>query len=159
MSTSRDSREAWVEAVADAWRRAGHRFTPVRRILCTVIAATEEAWEVETLLERARKEDRGISITTVYRTVGLLVETGFLVEQTGPDRRQQYFRQPGPGAGTSVLACQDCGKVFPYEHPCLVLREQPSVHARGFIPERYSLRVDVRCPRVQQSDGCPEQQD
>ncbi|MGJ3243786.1 MAG: Fur family transcriptional regulator [Opitutales bacterium] len=157
MNPAEQGCDDWVQTVAAAWRATGHRFTPVRRILCSVIAEQSEAFEVESLLERARRQDRGISITTVYRTVGLLVESGFLEEQRGQDRRQLYFRRPGPGLGSSVIACRDCGKVFPYDEPCLVLRELPSIRARGFLADRLSLRVDARCRHAAGADGCPEQ--
>ena len=69
---------------------AGLRMTEQRRTIAAILQAATDHPDVEELYRRAAKEDAGISLATVYRTVKLLEETGILEKHEFGDGRARY---------------------------------------------------------------------
>ncbi|PSC04884.1 transcriptional repressor [Alsobacter soli] len=68
--------------------------TGQRRTIARVIAEAEDHPDVEELHRRAHDIDRGISISTVYRTVKLLEDSGIIARLDLKDGRARYERKP-----------------------------------------------------------------
>lgn len=68
----------------------GLRMTGQRRIIASVLQASDDHPDVEELYARASAEDAGISIATVYRTVKLFEEAGILDKLEFGDGRARY---------------------------------------------------------------------
>ncbi len=70
--------------------QAGMRMTSQRRIIARVISEATDHPDVEALHRRAVRQDAGISIATVYRTVRLFEEAGILTRHDFGDGRSRY---------------------------------------------------------------------
>lgn len=68
----------------------GLRMTEQRRIIARVLQQSADHPDVEELYARALKQDPGISIATVYRTVKLFEEAGILDKLEFGDGRARY---------------------------------------------------------------------
>ncbi|WP_188520317.1 Fur family transcriptional regulator [Alsobacter metallidurans] len=68
--------------------------TGQRRTIARVLAEAEDHPDVEELHRRAHDIDRGISISTVYRTVKLLEDSGIIARLDLKDGRARYERTP-----------------------------------------------------------------
>lgn len=68
----------------------GLRMTGQRRIIAAVLQESDDHPDVEELYNRAIKQDRHISIATVYRTVKLFEESGILEKLEFGDGRARY---------------------------------------------------------------------
>ncbi|MGB7316618.1 MAG: Fur family transcriptional regulator [Planktotalea sp.] len=68
----------------------GLRMTGQRRVIASVLQASDDHPDVEELYARASAEDAGISIATVYRTVKLFEEAGILEKLEFGDGRARY---------------------------------------------------------------------
>jgi len=136
------------------WTARGSRMTGVRRIICRCIFAAEDAFDAEELLRRARAEDKMISLSTVYRTLSALAESGLLVEVEGRDGEKNYNVADQATNASSHVVCEDCGHVTPLDNPCLALRESPAARAAGFQPSKISLRFEASCDELKQTGKC-----
>ncbi|GGH33798.1 transcriptional repressor [Alsobacter metallidurans] len=91
VSPSRQPRNNPIEQRCVA---AGLRMTGQRRTIARVLAEAEDHPDVEELHRRAHDIDRGISISTVYRTVKLLEDSGIIARLDLKDGRARYERTP-----------------------------------------------------------------
>lgn len=68
----------------------GIRMTEQRKVIASIIAASDDHPHVEEVYARAHKIDPRISIATVYRTVKLLQEEGVIYKHDFGDGRARY---------------------------------------------------------------------
>lgn len=72
----------------------GLRMTGQRRVIAGVLAEADDHPDVEELHRRAAAHDGRISISTVYRTVRLLEDTGIIARLDLKDGRARYEKAP-----------------------------------------------------------------
>lgn len=68
----------------------GMRMTEQRRIIARVLESAADHPDVEELYRRASEIDKGISISTVYRTVKLFEDAGIIERHDFRDGRSRY---------------------------------------------------------------------
>jgi len=136
------------------WSERGRRMTTVRRIICETLFRQQGSIDAEQLLRAARESDKLISISTVYRTLSALTDSGLIVEIEGRDGEKNYNVADRETNATSHIVCEDCGQVIPLENPCLSLREAPAARAAGFNPSRISLRFEAGCEQLRKTGLC-----
>ncbi len=155
MQSEAHSRNAELMRQAEAyWTERGSRITTVRRIICRTLFEQSDAIDAETLLRLARKTDKLISLSTVYRTLSGLVKAGILVEIEGRDGKKNYNVANAATNASTHIVCKDCGHVFPVENPCLSLRESAVARSAGFQPSKISLRFEADCESLKQKGTC-----
>lgn len=71
-------------------RENGMRMTGQRRVIARVLSHAKDHPDVEEVHRRAHGEDNNISLSTVYRTVRLFEEAGFLERHEFGDGRARY---------------------------------------------------------------------
>ncbi|MGF1451448.1 MAG: Fur family transcriptional regulator [Opitutales bacterium] len=147
------------DAQLDEWferlRACGQRLTAPRRTILRAALHIGGPFTAEDLLAEARREDRMISLATVYRTLGLVEEAGILrkVDTYDGDERRHY-EVDKPGEPRAVLECQDCGATVPLDAACLDLRERYLVKQLGFAANQISLRIRAACERNRREGFC-----
>jgi Fur family peroxide stress response transcriptional regulator len=99
----------------DATLPAGRRLTRQRRVVYDALSRTTEHPDAEKLIALVRRRDRGISVATVYNTLRLLVDAGWVRELRGLGPKTRY------DANTSHhdhFTCRICGTVtdIPAQH-------------------------------------------
>lgn len=127
----------------DAFRERGMRWTPQRRLILDVLSSTKGHVTGSEIVERVRVRDVDATPSTVYRTLDVLEELGYLHHSHGPDGREEFHVLPDVEHGH--LQCQTCGEswdVAPDEVQALVgiLRE-----SRGFSLDVGHLTISGRC--------------
>lgn len=109
MTGSRDERSlrppGWSDLPARL-RERGLRWTPQRRTLIEVLAATTGHVTGSELVERCRERDATTVPSTVYRTLDVLEELGVLTHAHGVDGREEFHVLPGAEHGH--LHCSQC---------------------------------------------------
>jgi len=83
-----------ADAIERACRGKGLRITGPRRVIARVIGEAEDHPDVVELHRRALAHDRGISLSTVYRTVKLLENEGIIERLDFRGERSRYERAP-----------------------------------------------------------------
>ena len=100
---------AW-DTVRDRLRERGLRWTPQRRVLVDVLAATDGHITGSELVERCRSVDPATVPSTVYRTLDVLEELGIVRHGHGADGREEFHVRPEQDHGH--LHCQRCGRAW-----------------------------------------------
>lgn len=160
MPTDRHSQnEEWLEAARQFWKSRNSGMTSVRKVICQVLLEQEETFDAEVLLEKCRKTDTLISLSTVYRTLRHLVEAGLLLELEGIEDKHLYRLRRGCEHSDSTLVCTDCHAVFSMDDPCLALRESDRARRLGFTPKRLSLRMETSCNELKETGECSKRRD
>jgi Fur family ferric uptake transcriptional regulator len=88
-------------------RDRGMRWTPQRRLILDVLSATTGHVTGSEIVERCRARDPEATPSTVYRTLDVLEELGYLHHSHGPDGREEFHVLPDAEHGH--LQCQSCG--------------------------------------------------
>lgn len=101
------SREPWL-SVKERLRERGMRWTPQRRTLVDVLAASAGHVTGAELVERCRAVDPTTIPSTVYRTLDVLEELGLVRHGHGADGREEYHIDPAGEHGH--LHCAECGR-------------------------------------------------
>jgi Fur family transcriptional regulator, ferric uptake regulator len=92
----------------DRLHASGLRWTPQRRTLIDVLAATDGHVTGAELVERCREIDATTTPSTVYRTLDVLEDLGAVRHHHGPDGREEFHVLPGREHGH--LHCRSCGR-------------------------------------------------
>ncbi|MFC1667711.1 Fur family transcriptional regulator [Candidatus Omnitrophota bacterium] len=98
------------------FRGCGHRITAPRQAILDVLGKTNEHLSAEDIYIKVHKIYPGIGLTTVYRTVELLVDMGLLFKFDFGDKRARYELVEGPKGERHHhhLVCTSCNRVIDY---------------------------------------------
>ena len=133
---------AWTDA-RDALRARGLRWTPQRRLILEVLAGTTGHITGSELVDRCRARDPATIPSTVYRTLDVLEELGYLRHSHGADGREEYHVQPaGEHAHLRCLACGGSWEIEGDEARDLVERLGAE---RGFEVQLSHVMIGGRC--------------
>ncbi len=100
-------------------RARGKRITSQRALLLQIIQESAGHLDAEGLYRRAKGRDPRINLTTVYRTLNLLKESGLIEPSylTHDHHREQF--EPKPDAEHYHFTCVQCAKVIEFESPLI----------------------------------------
>ena len=132
----------------------GLRHTRQREVIIEAAFNTTDHFTAEELWERARKIDSTASRATLYRTLGLLVESG-LLKEIDLGRDQTYY-DPNfvDHPHHNHLICLDCQKVVEFEDVHMSLLEDCITRRLGFRPETSSVRIEASCDELRLKGIC-----
>lgn len=138
---SRDS-TPW-SGVREQLRSRGLRWTPQRRSIIDVLAGTSGHVTGAEVVERCRERDRETTPSTVYRTLDVLEELGYLHHSHGADGREEYHVLPETEhAHLRCLACGAAWEIGGEEARELVEKLRAS---RGFEVALTHVSIGGRC--------------
>ncbi|MEA2082073.1 MAG: transcriptional repressor [Elusimicrobiota bacterium] len=92
-------------------RGMGRRMTVPRRAVFEVVSASSEHLSAEDIYMAVHKKYSGVGLTTIYRTLELLVNTGVLIKQRFGEGGARYEYTGGAVKEHAHLVCLSCGKV------------------------------------------------
>ena len=147
---------AWSD-VRDQLRARGLRWTPQRRLILDVLGATQGHVTGSEIVERCRAKDPETTPSTVYRTLDVLEELGYLHHSHGADGREEFHVLPH--AEHAHLRCDRCSgswEITTDEANALVDGLQRS---RGFRVHLGHLTVTGVCAECAASAAVPETSD
>ncbi len=94
-------------------RQHGYKITPQRRIILGAITHIHEHLTPAALYDRVSREDPGIGLVTIYRTLEILASLGLICEMhLGGNYRSYLMRRPS--GHHHHLICSDCGTVVDF---------------------------------------------
>ncbi len=98
------------------FRGCGYRLTVPREIILDVLSKTSKHLSAEDIYMIVHKTYSNIGLTTIYRTLELLVQIGLVCKFEFGDGRARYELSEGP-KGTRHhhhLVCTNCDRVIDY---------------------------------------------
>jgi len=125
----------------------GCKLTPQRLAIVRVLSEAEEHLTPAEVLERGREIHPELGLTTVYRTLELLRQLGF-VRRVHLDEGCRAYAQMREREGHH-LVCQACHRVVDF--PCTGLGEliEDTARRTGFAVESHLLALAGFCPACQ----------
>jgi Fur family ferric uptake transcriptional regulator len=98
------------------FRGCGYRLTIPRQSILNVLSSTSKHLSAEEIYMAVHRLHPNIGLTTVYRTLELLVQMGLLSKYDFGDGRARYELFEGPKGirHHHHLVCTDCGRVIDY---------------------------------------------
>jgi len=131
--------DAQIERFVESCRRLGLKATHQRIEVFREIIQSDEHPDAETLFQRVRTRIPSLSRNTVYSTLQLLLDQGFIATLGLPSDRRRFEGNLEPH---HHLVCTSCGKVQDFSDPeCLELKPLPQFSAWGAVE---SVHVELR---------------
>ncbi|MEW6163346.1 MAG: Fur family transcriptional regulator [Nitrospirota bacterium] len=98
------------------FKGCGYRLTIPRKAILDVLSKTTEHLSAEDIYLKVHKTYPAIGLTTVYRTLELLVQTGMIFKFDFGDGRARYELSEGPKSigHHHHLVCTGCGRIVDY---------------------------------------------
>lgn len=98
------------------FRECGYRLTVPRETILDVLSKTSEHLSAEDIYLKVHKSYPAIGLTTIYRTLGLLVQMGLVFKYDFGDGLARYELSIGTKGirHHHHLVCTNCGKVIDY---------------------------------------------
>jgi Fur family ferric uptake transcriptional regulator len=140
--TANPDRASWAQ-IRDQIRSRGLRWTPQRRLILDVLEATEGHVTGSELVERCRLRDPDTTPSTVYRTLDVLEELGYLSHSHSVAGREEFHVLPG--AEHAHLQCRDCGRTWEMDAQDAAAVVAPVRDRVGFIADVGHLTISGRC--------------
>jgi Fur family transcriptional regulator, ferric uptake regulator len=124
-------------------RARGLRWTPQRKLILDVLGGSRGHVTGSEIVERCRRREPETTPSTVYRTLAVLEDLGYLHHSHGADGREEFHVLPV--AEHAHLACTRCGgswEIDPAETASLVASLEAG---RGFRVDVGHLTIAGRC--------------
>lgn len=135
--------------VEDHLRKSGFRWTNQRALIVRAALDSHDHFTAEELLDICRKTDPKVSRATVYRTLSVLEEAGFVEGlETGDGGRR--FEHVLGHEHHDHMVCLRCEKIIEFRDDELERRQELAAKRVGFRIERHSLRMYGTCKACQQ---------
>lgn len=125
-------------------RGKGLKLTSQRRRILKRVFATHRHFTAEEIHEIFRRGQGDVSRATVYRTLSLLVEGGFLdmLELGGDTKRYEHILGR---EHHDHLMCARCGTVVEFQEPRIEALQEEVAARHGFRIASHSLRIFGTC--------------
>ena len=137
-----------LKVVEDYMREHGLRWTNQRKLIAEVAFATHDHFSAEGLLDMCRAVDERVSRATVYRTLGMLEDAGFVEGLDTGDGGRKFEHVLGHEHHDHMV-CKNCGKIIEFFDAELEARQERAAAKRGFVIESHSLQLFGRCKDCQ----------
>ena len=105
----------FVEQARQAIATAGGRMTGSRAIILDVIGASHQHLTAEDIVARARRRDRSINPSTVYRTLTFLKDHGLIKSRYYDQDNHCEVFEPTPNTEHHHFTCTCCGRVIEFQ--------------------------------------------
>ncbi|MEM9399418.1 MAG: Fur family transcriptional regulator [Verrucomicrobiota bacterium] len=140
--------------IKDFLQKKGFRITKQRLAILETLFQSKDCFHAEELWDKVIQEDASVSRPTVYRTLKLLLEGGFL-RPLDLGRDQQYYDLNTPDqAKQNHIICKDCNKIIEFNDPCLDIRESALIKELGFNPKNMTFKVEATCQELNSTGQC-----
>lgn len=133
-----------IQVVERYMREKGYRWTSQRRLISEVVFGSHEHFNAEELLEMCRSVDSQVSRATVYRTLSMMEEAGFVEALETGEGGKRFEHVLGHPHHDHML-CQVCGKILEFRDAELEAKKEAVARNQGFKLISHSLKLLVEC--------------
>jgi Fur family transcriptional regulator, ferric uptake regulator len=125
-------------------RRQGFRWTQQRQLIAKVALRNHGHFTAEELLELCHGEVAGVSRATVYRTLTMLEQAGFVEGLDTGDGRRKFEHTLGHEHHDHMV-CTECGTIIEFRDSELERRQEIAAEQHGFKITNHSLKLFGKC--------------
>jgi Fur family ferric uptake transcriptional regulator len=131
-----------------AREKTRQRNTRQRRAVLTALAEHPDFTSAQALHQRLRVQGQHIGLTTVYRTLYVLVDAG-LVDSVRDESGRQHFRARPTAEHQHYLRCRQCGFNIPVASPAVERWARTTALDLGFTQVEHVVELTGVCPRCE----------
>jgi Fur family ferric uptake transcriptional regulator len=124
----------------------GLKLTKERDEILNEILAMKKHFDPEELFIRLKGKGSKVSRASVYRTIPLLIESGFIEEVERIDRHAHY-EKVSKDRHHDHMICIKCGKVIEFYSPTLEMLQDEICQKEKFQGIRHSLEILGYCEK------------
>ena len=135
------------EAFRDYLGRHHHRITSGRFRVFEGALSEEGHFDADGLYLKLRSGGEKVSRATVYRTLDLLVEAGFLSKML--TENQAFYEVVRGRNHHDHLVCRRCGKTLEVFSAALEKAQEELCKKHGFPPATHTLKIEGLCADCQ----------
>lgn len=125
-------------------RARGLRWTLQRALIVRTALATHAHFTADELLAECQRLDPRVSRATVYRTLAVLEQAGFVEGLDTGDGGRRFEHVLGHQHHDHMV-CTRCGAILEFHDEALEQRQEAAARRFGFRIERHSLRLYGCC--------------
>ena len=140
-----------LEKFKDTLHTNGMKCTPARLTIFKEVYSSSEHFDADEIYFRMRKEKKSVSRATVYRTLDLLVENGF-VSKVNVGASQVHFENTLAQGHHEHLVCTQCGKIIEFRNDMIEKQQDKICKEYGFFPTKHNLIIFGLCDKCQLRD-------
>ena len=133
-----------LQVVEEHLRKQGFRWTAQRRLIVEAAFGTHEHFSAEELLDMCRERDASVSRATVYRTLSVLEEAGFVEGLDTGDGSRKFEHVLGHDHHDHMI-CTECGKIIEFYDEELEQRQEAVAKEHGFVIRSHQLKLFGSC--------------
>lgn len=122
----------------------GLKSTKGRDEIIEEIMSIKGHFDPEGLFIRLKNKGSKVSRASVYRTIPLLIESGFIEEVERTDKHAHYERVT-PNAHHDHMICIKCGRVIEFFSPTLEMMQDELCQKEQFKKVRHNLEIFGYC--------------
>ncbi len=141
MENRRKKIEEMIQEFENRCRASGIKITPQRLAIYRELISRKDHPAVEDIYRSLRRKMPGISLPTVYRTLGFFEEKGLIMKVPTVGDKVRYDGNPHPH---SHFICTSCGRIMDLEETVEV--EKQKLLDKGFLPEKCITVCFGKCP-------------
>jgi Fur family ferric uptake transcriptional regulator len=130
------------------------RMTSQRMAIIDTVFDTDEHFTAEQLLEWSRKRDQSVSRATVYRTLPLLTESGFVREMDFGKDYKYYDPNYADHPNHNHIICNDCEHIVEFESDKIDKLEDEITNKLGFSVKTQKLQITASCDELKKRGRC-----
>lgn len=143
--------DSHADKVIDYLRGRGLRSTRARRRILREVFSAEDHFSADQLLDRLRAKGERVSRASIYRTLALLVDGGFVAAHEF--NRTQLLYEPMLGQDHhDHLICRRCHRIVEFENEEIERLQEEIAAAHGFVLRDHSLELYGDCSDCRDSD-------
>ncbi|HET9168032.1 MAG TPA: Fur family transcriptional regulator [Actinospica sp.] len=120
------------------------RSTRQRAAVASLLDETEDFVSAQQLHDRLRHRGDSVGLTTVYRTLQSLAETG-QVDVVRTDEGESVYRRCSSGSHHHHLVCRSCGTAVEVEGPAVEAWAGKVAAEHGFIQVEHTVEIFGTC--------------
>ena len=137
-----------ASSIVDRLSQAGYRLTSPRQRIVDLIAPRTDNFSAQDVLDAIQEHRLSVGRATVFRTLDLLVEMGFLHRMHDEDGCHRYAVCATTHHHHHLL-CSECGVVAELEAPGIESEIQRLAAESGFELHSHVLELVGRCQKCQ----------
>ncbi|HBT19981.1 MAG TPA: transcriptional repressor [Peptococcaceae bacterium] len=134
------------DAICSKLKNENYKITPQREIIIHILLNNEDKHlSAEEIYDMAKKINPDVGMTTIYRTLDLLVELGVLQKLEFGDGRTRYELNNEDMHHHHHLICLKCGEVQEFEQDLLEALEEKILEKKDFLIVDHKLKFYGIC--------------
>ncbi len=148
--------EREIDAIKAHFKKSGLRWTQQRQMIVEQAFMTHSHFSAEDLhrMLRSQMGEQKVHLATVYRTLQVLEEGGF-IEGLEVGKGGRLFEHILGHEHHDHIICMDCGAILEFHDDPMEERKRKAAERMGFDMVSHSLQIYGRCHARQSEEGCP----